>query len=155
MRSYKPYVLPLLAALVVLAYWLLAPRVPDDPPDAPLPGGRDDRTAGGPPEAADTIEGMRRAVGTPPRELSEEYAQRQATVVRGILDDCAASTPWRVTLLAVPGHGGRIVDAVPVLPPAGADEGSDPAHACVQAAFVRLRLPAPPAAGQRTFEVRR
>ena len=150
MQGAKAYVLPLVAGLVLLGYWLLAPDVDDtaaptaaDPspsaPPAPAPSG----------ERAKTLASIQAAVGEPPDELPEEYRTRQSGIVRAALNACKAPEPipFRITLIGAPGIGGAVESVEPT------GDVPAPLKTCVTQALDALPLAAPPKAGRSVLEL--
>jgi hypothetical protein len=148
MQGAKAYVLPLVAGLVLLGYWLLAPDVEDTAaPAAPSPSAP--ATPAPPNERTKTLASIQEALGDRAGELPEEYRTRQSGIVRAALAGCKAPEPipFRITLVGAPGIGGAVESVEPT--------GDVPAsmQTCVTQALKALPLAAPPKAGRSILEL--
>ena len=147
MQGAKAYVLPLVAGLVLLGYWLLAPDIKDTVEPAP-PSPTAPAKQAPPDDRAKILASIQEALGDPPDELPEEYRTRQSGIVRAALAACKAPEPipFRITLVGAPAIGGAVESVEPT------GDVPAPVQTCVTQALKALPLAAPPKAGRSVLE---
>jgi hypothetical protein len=157
MQGAKAYLLPVVAALVLLAYFLFAPSADDvaaptpetkaEAPTTTEPAPRDD-----PPTRGQQLGAIRAAITDATATLPDDYVARQTGVLRGIATRCTwtGTPPLRIVVVGAP-EVGALVETFEVVGDEPDEAGS--AVACARDKMLAARLSMPTIAGRSTIEL--